>query len=78
MKKDATEKPLKDAGSAAETPPLRQGSEGQAVEVWLKVTLNGALIGDAHHAEGKRLKLPKAVAEECVSQGLGVLDGVAV
>ena len=68
MKKDAIEKPLKDAGKRAET----------GVEVWLKITLNGALIGDAHHAEGKRLKLPKAVAEECVSQGLGVLDGVAL
>jgi hypothetical protein len=60
--------PVQDAGSTAEA----------GVEVWLKITLNGALIGDAHHAEGKRLKLPKAVADECVSQGLGVLDGVAL
>lgn len=78
MKKSPENAPLKDAGSTAEAAPLRQGSEGQAVEVWLKITLNGALIGDAHHAEGKRLKLPKAVADECVSQGLGVLDGVAL
>jgi hypothetical protein len=68
MKKDAVEKPVKDAGSPAEKP----------VEVWFKVTQHAALIGDCHHAAGKRMKLPKAVAEECVSQGLGVLDGVAL
>jgi hypothetical protein len=68
MKKDPIEKPLKDAGTAGET----------AVEVWFKVTQHAALIGDCHHAAGKRMKLPKPVAEECVSQGLGVLDGVVI
>ena len=68
MKKTTAETPLKSAGSPAEKP----------VEVWFRVTQHAALIGDAHHAEGKRMKLPKAVAEECVSQGLGVLDGVAI
>jgi len=68
MKREAVETPQKEAATAAEKP----------VEVWFKVTKHAALIGDAHHAEGKRMKLPKAVAEECVSQGLGVLDGVAI
>lgn len=68
MKKDAVEKPEKGTESTAEKP----------VEVWFKVTQHAALIGDAHHAAGKRMRLPKAIAEECVSQGLGVLDGVAI
>ena len=68
MKNTTAETPLKDASSPAEKP----------LEVWFKVTQHAALIGDAHHAAGKRMKLPKAVAEECVSQGLGVLDGVAI
>lgn len=68
MKKDAAEKPVKDAGTTAETP----------VEVWFKVTQHAALIGECHHAAGKRMKLPKPVAEECVRQSLGVLDGVVI
>ncbi len=68
MKKEPVEKPVKDAGKPAEA----------AVEVWFRVTEHAALIGDAHHAAGKRMKLPKPVAEECVRQGLGVLDGVVI
>jgi hypothetical protein len=67
MKKDAAETPVKDAGKPAET----------AVNVWFVVTKNGAVIGEAYHARGKRMTLPKPAAEECVAQGLGVIDGVA-
>ena len=67
MKKDTVETPVKGAGSTAEKP----------VEVWFKVTEHAALIGECHHAAGKRMKLAKSVAEECVKQGLGVIDGVA-
>lgn len=63
----AAETPLKDAGTAAEKP----------VEVWFLVTKHAAVIGECHHAKGKRMKLPKATAEEAVKQGLGELDGVA-
>lgn len=67
MKKDTVETPAKPTGTSTETP----------VQVWFLVTQNGAVIGEAHHSKGKRLKLAKPVAEECASQGLGVLDGVA-
>ena len=58
----------KETGTAVETP----------VKVWFVVTKHAAVIGDAHHAKGKRMQLPKNVADECVAQGLGKLDGVAV
>ena len=64
----AAETPLKDAGTAAEKP----------VEVWFKVTQHNAIIGEAHHAAGKRMKLPKPIADECVRQKLGELDGVVI
>lgn len=67
MKKTAVETPEKGTGSTAEA----------VVEVWFLVTQHAALIGDCHHAAGKRMKLPKPVAEEAASQGLGKLDGVA-
>jgi hypothetical protein len=77
MKKGTVETADNGAGSAAEKPPLRQGSEGQAVNVWFLVTEQAALIGDAHHAAGKRMVLPKPTAEEAAKQGLGRIDGVA-
>lgn len=68
MKKNTVETTEEGAGTAAEKP----------VEVWFQVTRHNAVIGECHHAAGKRMKLPKPVAEECVRQGLGVLDGVAI
>lgn len=67
MKKDAVETTDKDAGSTAEKP----------VDVWFTVTKQNAVIGECHHAKGKRMKLPKPIADECVRQGLGEIDGVA-
>jgi hypothetical protein len=61
------DKPAKDTGNAAATP----------LQVWFTVTKHAAIIGEAHHAKGKRMQLPKAIAEEAVSQGLGTIDGVA-
>jgi hypothetical protein len=46
------------------------------VTVWFIVTKHAAIIGECHHGAGKRMQLPKNVAEECVAQGLGKLDGV--
>jgi hypothetical protein len=67
MKKDTTETAAQAAGTAVETP----------VQVWFTVTQNAAVIGECHHAAGKRMKLPKPQAEEAERQGLGKIDGVA-
>lgn len=67
MKKDADATTEKAAGKGGETP----------VNVWFLVTEHAALIGDAHHAAGKRMVLPKPTAEEAAAQGLGRIDGVA-
>ena len=47
------------------------------VQVWFTVTKHAAIIGEAHHAKGKRMQLPKPQAEEAEKQGLGKIDGVA-
>lgn len=67
MKKDADTTTDKAPEKGAETP----------VQVWFLVSRNGAVIGECHHAAGKRMKLPKPVAEEAQAQGLGSIDGVA-
>lgn len=69
----------KNTDAAGVTPA--EAAAGTAVEttvnVWFTVTTNAAIIGEGHHAKGKRLLLPKTQAEEAVKQGLGVIDGVA-
>ncbi|WP_193214932.1 hypothetical protein [Luteolibacter marinus] len=64
--------------AAGETPASEAGKGVEApVQVWFTVTQHAAIIGEAHHAKGKRMKLAKATAEEAVKQGLGTIDGVA-
>ena len=66
------------ANNAAATAVQDTGKAPEAgVQVWFVVTRNAAVIGEAHHAAGKRMKLPKATAEEAEKQGLGRIDGVA-
>jgi hypothetical protein len=59
---------------SAETPATEAAAP---VQVWFTVTQHAAIIGEAHHALGKRMKLPKPQAEEAQAQGLGKIEGVA-
>ena len=67
--KDKTDK-------AAEAVPGTGEAPAGNVQVKFEVTQHAALIGDAHHASGKVMSLPKPVAEEAVAQGLGRIVGV--
>ena len=68
-------KTTKETASPAESPaPAESKSE---VTVHLKVTVNGAIIGEAHHAAGKVLSLPKTKADAVVALGQGEIIGVA-
>jgi tRNA(Ser,Leu) C12 N-acetylase TAN1 len=44
--------------------------------VWVRVIRNGAVIGDAHHAQDKRMKMPLNKAQ--VAQSLGDVKIVGV
>lgn len=66
-KAEETAKAAKDIATAPAT----------GVTVWFVVEKHEAIIGDAHHAQGKRMPLSEAMAEACVKQGLGRIEGVA-
>jgi hypothetical protein len=68
---------MKDRDQAAQAVQGTGEAPAGIVQVKFEVTQHAALIGDAHHAAGKVMTLPKPQAEEAERQRLGKIVGVA-
>lgn len=62
--------------NSADPAKAEPGTGSPETLVWVRVIRNGAVIGDAHHAHDKRMKLPLNKAQ--VAQQLGDVKIVGV